>query len=98
MLPPKDSHELCTVVEGTSKGGAQSGQSEKRAETMIKGALAVGCAVDWRRKDLVIVLGEASKWEVSRPLTALVDQFYCDVQAMGGNRQDTSSLIRRFRG
>lgn len=86
------------VVDVISKGAAQSWQMENRAETMIKGDFDFGFAVDWMRKDLGIVLGEASKMQVSLPLTALVDQFYCDVQAMGGNRQDTSSLIRRFRG
>lgn len=86
------------VVEVISKGAAQSWQMENRANTMIDGEFDFGFAVDWMRKDLGIVLSEATKMGVSLPLTALVDQFYCDVQRMGGNRQDTSSLIRRFRG
>lgn len=86
-----------SVVEVISKGAAQSWQMENRATTMIDGDFDFGFAVDWMRKDLGIVLKEASDMGVSLPLTALVDQFYCDVQSMGGNRQDTSSLIRRFR-
>lgn len=65
---------------------------------MIDGEFDFGFAVDWMRKDLGIVLEEASRMGVSLPLTALVDQFYTDVQRLGGNRNDTSSLIRRFRG
>ncbi len=86
------------VVDVISKGAAQSWQMENRASTMIDGKFDFGFAVDWMRKDLGIVLSEASSMGVSLPVTALVDQFYCDVQKMGGNRNDTSSLIRRFRG
>jgi 3-hydroxyisobutyrate dehydrogenase len=86
------------VVDVISKGAAQSWQMDNRAPTMIKGEFDFGFAVDWMRKDLGIVLSEANKLGVSMPLTALVDQFYADVQKIGGNRQDTSSLIRRFRG
>ncbi len=86
------------VVDVISKGAAQSWQMENRASTMIDGEFDFGFAVDWMRKDLGIVLDEASRMGVSLPLTALVDQFYTDVQRMGGNRNDTSSLIRRFRG
>ncbi len=86
------------VVDVISKGAAQSWQMENRAETMIDGKFDFGFAVDWMRKDLGIVLSEANNMGVSLPVTALVDQFYCDVQKMGGNRNDTSSLIRRFRG
>lgn len=85
------------VVEVISKGAAQSWQMDNRASTMIEGKFDFGFAVDWMRKDLGIVLDEAKKTGVSLPLTALVDQFYGDVQKMGGNRNDTSSLIRRFR-
>lgn len=85
------------VVEVISKGAAQSWQMDNRASTMIKGEFDFGFAVDWMRKDLGIVLAEASDLGVSLPVTALVDQFYADVQKMGGNRNDTSSLIRRFR-
>ena len=86
------------VVDVISKGAAQSWQMEKRARTMVRGEFDFGFAVDWMRKDLALVLGEARRSGVSLPLTALVDQFYGDVQKMGGRRQDTSSLIRRFRG
>lgn len=86
------------VVDVISKGAAQSWQMDNRAETMIDGDFDFGFAVDWMRKDLGIVLQEACENGVSLPLTALVDQFYADVQNMGGSRNDTSSLIRRFRG
>ncbi len=86
------------VVDVISRGAAQSWQMDNRARTMVRGEFDFGFAVDLMRKDLAIVLGEARKLGVSLPLTALVDQFYADVQKMGGGRQDTSSLIRRFRG
>ena len=86
------------VVDVISKGAAQSWQMENRAATMVRGEFDFGFAVDWMRKDLAIVLEEAKRLGLSLPMTALVDQFYADVQAMGGNRNDTSSLIRRFRG
>ena len=86
------------VVDVISKGAAQSWQMDNRAETMIDGKFDFGFAVDWMRKDLSIVLDEARSNALSLPLTALVDQFYADVQKMGGSRNDTSSLIRRFRG
>jgi 3-hydroxyisobutyrate dehydrogenase len=86
------------VVDVISKGAAQSWQMENRASTMVRGEFDFGFAVDWMRKDLGLVLDEARRSGVSLPLTALVDQFYSDVQGMGGGRQDTSSLIRRFRG
>ncbi|WP_262695509.1 NAD(P)-dependent oxidoreductase [Kordiimonas aquimaris] len=86
------------VVDVISKGAAQSWQMDNRAVTMIDGSFDFGFAVDWMRKDLDIVLNEAKSLGVSLPVTALVDQFYGDVQNMGGNRNDTSSLIRRFRG
>lgn len=86
------------AVDVISKGAAQSWQMENRSSTMIDGQFDFGFAVDWMRKDLGLVLDEAKRIGVSLPLTALVDQFYADVQKMGGGRQDTSSLIRRFRG
>lgn len=86
------------VVDVISKGAAQSWQMENRAHTMVRGEFDFGFAVDWMRKDLGLVLGEARRNGATLPLTALVDQFYGDVQKMGGRRQDTSSLIRRFRG
>ncbi len=84
------------VVDVISKGAAQSWQMDNRAATMAKGEFDFGFAVDWMRKDLGLVLAEASRSGLGLPLTALVDQFYADVQGMGGGRQDTSSLIRRF--
>jgi len=86
------------VVDVISKGAAQSWQMDNRAETMIDGHFDYGFAVDWMRKDLAIVLEEAAAMGIELPLTKIVDAFYGEVQDMGGNRQDTSSLIRRFRG
>lgn len=79
-----------------SKGAAQSWQMENRSTTMLAGKYDFGFAVDWMRKDLGIVLDEASGNGARLPLTALVDQFYADVQAMGGGRWDTSSLLARL--
>lgn len=86
------------VVDVISKGAAQSWQMDNRAETMIDGKFDFGFAVDWMRKDLGIVLEEAGRMGISLPITGQVDEFYREVQEMGGNRNDTSSLIRRFRG
>ncbi len=88
--------DLAQVVDVISKGAAQSWQMENRAATMARGEFDFGFAVDWMRKDLGLTLDEARRLGVSLPLAALVDQFYGDVQAMGGGRQDTSSLIRRL--
>ena len=85
------------VVDVISHGAAQSWQMDNRASTMIDGEFDFGFAVDWMRKDLGIVLDEAKNHNMSLPVTAIVDQFYADVQKMGGSRNDTSSLIRRFR-
>lgn len=85
------------VVDVISKGAAQSWQMENRSGTMIDGEFDHGFAVDWMRKDLGICLEEARKVNASLPVTALVDQFYGDVQEMGGRRWDTSSLIQRLR-
>lgn len=85
------------VVDVIAKGAAQSWQMDNRAATMARGEFDFGFAVDWMRKDLGLVIDEARRLGISLPATALVDQFYGDVQAMGGARQDTSSLIRRFR-
>lgn len=85
------------VVDVISKGAAQSWQMDNRSATMLSGEFEHGFAVDWMRKDLSICLEEARKNGASLPVTALVDQFYNDVQAMGGNRWDTSSLIQRLR-
>ncbi len=79
-----------------AKGAAQSWQMDNRAVSMIEGRFDFGFAVDWMRKDLGIVLAEARRSGASLPLTALVDQFYAEVQQMGGSRWDTSSLIARL--
>jgi 3-hydroxyisobutyrate dehydrogenase len=81
-----------------SKGAAQSWQLENRHKSMIAGEYDFGFAVDWMRKDLSIVLDESRRNGAQLPATALVDQFYADVQAMGGGRWDTSSLIARLKG
>ncbi|MBX3447334.1 MAG: NAD(P)-dependent oxidoreductase [Parvibaculaceae bacterium] len=84
------------VIETISKGAAQSWQMENRYKTMIEGRFDFGFAVDWMRKDLSICLDEARRNGAQLPVTALVDQFYSEVQSMGGNRWDTSSLIARL--
>jgi 3-hydroxyisobutyrate dehydrogenase-like beta-hydroxyacid dehydrogenase len=85
------------VVDVISKGAAQSWQMENRSGTMIRGEFEFGFAVDWMRKDLDIVLNTGRTLDARLPLTALVDQFYADVQSVGGGRWDTSSLIKRLR-
>ncbi len=85
------------VLEVISKGAAQSWQMENRGQTMNRDEFEFGFAVDWMRKDLGLCLEEARRVEGRLPVTALVDQFYAEVQAMGGGRWDTSSLIRRLR-
>ncbi len=84
------------VIDVISKGAAQSWQMENRHKTMLAGKYDFGFAVDWMRKDLGIVLAEARSNGSTLPLTALVDQFYGEVQAMGGSRWDTSSLLARL--
>ncbi len=88
--------DLGAVVEVIAKGAAQSWQMDNRAATMAAGKFDFGFAVDWMRKDLGLALDEARRLGVPLPLAALVDQFYADVQAIGGGRDDTSSLIRRL--
>ena len=85
------------VVSVISKGAAQSWQMENRHKSMLAGEYDFGFAVDWMRKDLAIVLDESRRNGAQLPVTALVDQFYADVQQMGGNRWDTSSLIARLK-
>ena len=85
------------VLEVISKGAAGSWQMENRGTTMINNEFDFGFAVDWMRKDLGICLDEANKIGSSLPITAIVDQYYKDVQRMGGGRWDTSSLIARLR-
>ena len=88
--------DVNAVIETISKGAAQSWQMENRYKTMMAGKFDFGFAVDWMRKDLAICLGEARKNGATLPVTALVDQFYAEVQKMGGRRWDTSSLIARL--
>lgn len=84
------------VIEVISKGAAQSWQMENRYQTMWRGEYNLGFAVDWIRKDLAIALAEARQNGSHLPLTALVDQFYSEVQAIGGSRWDSSSLLARL--
>jgi len=88
--------DMQQVVKVIGKGAAQSWQLDNRGASMIKGQFDFGFAVDWMRKDLKLVLDEAARNGARLPVTALVDQFYGDVQQMGGNRWDTSSLIARL--
>ncbi len=85
------------VLDVIGQGAAQSWQMDNRGKTMADDRFDFGFAVDWMRKDLGLVLGEARNNGAKLPVTALVDQFYADVQAMGGGRWDTSSLIRRLK-
>jgi len=85
------------VIESISKGAAQSWQMENRWQTMVDGEFDFGFAVDWMRKDLAIALEEAKSNGARLEVTELVDQFYAEVQAMGGSRWDTSSLIARLK-
>jgi 3-hydroxyisobutyrate dehydrogenase len=84
------------VIDVISKGAAQSWQMDNRWETMVKGEFAFGFAVEWMRKDLRICLQEARQNGAELPVAALVDQFFADVEGMGGRRWDTSSLIARL--
>src|SRR5260370_36454931 len=84
------------VIETISKGAARSWQRETRYKTMLAGKFDFGFAVDWMRKDLSICLAEARRNGAHLPVTALVDQFYSEVQKMGGRRWDTSSLLARL--
>lgn len=88
--------DIAQVVDVISQGAAGSWQMENRAETMAQGKFDFGFAVDWMRKDLGIVFDEAQRLGLDLPVTQLVDQFYSEVQAKGGNRFDTSSLITRL--
>lgn len=85
------------VLDVIGKGAAQSWQLDNRGKTMVADKFDFGFAVDWMRKDLGLVLDEARRNGARLPVTALVDQFYADVQAMGGHRWDSSSLIKRLR-
>ena len=85
------------VIEVISKGAAQSWQMENRFKTMIEDKFDYGFAVDWMRKDLQIAIDEAKKNNSPLPITKIIDEYYAEVQKMGGQRWDTSSLIKRFR-
>ncbi|TDM09692.1 MAG: oxidoreductase [Ideonella sp. MAG2] len=89
--------DMKAVLDVIGKGAAQSWQLENRGKTMVDDQFEFGFAVDWMRKDLGLVLEEARRNGATLPATAMVDQFYADVQAMGGRRWDTSSLIKRLR-
>ncbi len=89
--------DMVQVLDVIGKGAAQSWQLDNRGKTMVADKFDFGFAVDWMRKDLGLVLDEAKRNGARLPVTALVDQFYADVQAMGGNRLDTSSLIKRLK-
>ena len=89
--------DLDQVLEVIGKGAAQSWQMDNRGKTMVRDQFDFGFAVDWMRKDLGLVMDEAKRNGARLPVTALVDQFYADVQALGGRRWDTSSLIKRLR-
>lgn len=84
------------VLEAISGGAAQSWQMNSRWQTMARDEFDFGFAIDWMRKDLGLALEEARTNGATLPMTALVDQFYAEVQAMGGGRQDTSALVRRI--
>ena len=88
--------DLARVHEAISGGAAQSWQMDNRWATMAQGKFDFGFAIDWMRKDLGLTLDEARAIGATLPMTALVDQFYAEVQAMGGARQDTSALVRRL--
>ncbi|MES2425097.1 MAG: NAD(P)-dependent oxidoreductase [Pseudomonadota bacterium] len=89
--------DMLQVLDVIGKGAAQSWQLDNRGKTMVADQFEFGFAVDWMRKDLGLVMDEAKRNGARLPVTALVDQFYADIQAMGGQRWDTSSLIRRLK-
>ena len=89
--------DMAQVLDVIGKGAAQSWQMDHRGKTMLEDRFDFGFAVDWMRKDLGLVLAEARRNGAQLPATALVDQFYADLQAAGGGRWDTSSLIRRLK-
>ncbi len=89
--------DMKLVLQVIGKGAAQSWQMDNRGTTMVDDKFDFGFAVDWMRKDLGLCLDEARRNGAPLPVAALVDQFYAEVQALGGNRWDTSSLVRRLR-
>jgi 3-hydroxyisobutyrate dehydrogenase/2-hydroxy-3-oxopropionate reductase len=88
--------DMKLVLDVIGKGAAQSWQMDNRGKTMVDRQFDFGFAVDWMRKDLGLVLDEARRNGARLPVTALVDQFYADVQTAGGRRWDTSSLVTRL--
>jgi 3-hydroxyisobutyrate dehydrogenase-like beta-hydroxyacid dehydrogenase len=88
--------DMTQALEVIGKGAAQSWQMDNRGQTMIEGQFDFGFAVDWMRKDLGLVIDEAKRNGAALPITALIDQFYADIQRLGGKRWDTSSLITRL--
>ena len=88
--------DIDKVYEAISGGAAQSWQMDNRWKTMSEGSFDFGFAVDWMRKDLGLAMDEGRTLGVSLPITALVNQFYAEVQAIGGGREDTSALVRRL--
>ncbi len=88
--------DLDKVFDAISGGAAQSWQMDNRWATMAKGEFDFGFAVDWMRKDLGLAIDEARANGASIPIAAMTDQFYSDIQYMGGGRQDTSALVRRL--
>jgi 3-hydroxyisobutyrate dehydrogenase len=95
-LPTRPGLDLQKVMDAVSQGAASSWQMLNRHKTMIAGEYEHGFAVDWMRKDLAICQAEARQTGATLPATALVDQLYAEVQAMGGGRWDTSSLLARL--
>jgi 3-hydroxyisobutyrate dehydrogenase-like beta-hydroxyacid dehydrogenase len=89
--------DMKLVLQVIGKGAAQSWQMDNRGSTMVDDKFDFGFAVDWMRKDLGLCLDEGRRNGARLPVAALVDQFYADLQAMGGGRWDTSSLVRRLR-
>ena len=89
--------DLAKVLEAVSGGAAQSWQMNNRWESMAEDRFDFGFAIEWMRKDLGLALDEGRARGAAMPVTALVDQFYAEVQALGGGRQDTSALVRRWR-
>ena len=92
----KSGLDVAAVIDTISKGAAQSWQMENRYKTMNDGKYDFGFAVEWMRKDLSIAIAESRHNGASLPVTALVDQFYSEVEKMGGKRWDTSSLLARL--
>ena len=88
--------DIQKVIDTISQGAAQSWQMQNRWQTMVEGKFDFGFAVDWVRKDFALILDEAKRNGAELPVTAIVDRFYAEVQAMGGRRWDTSSLIARL--